>query len=523
MSTNFMNTPEAVEAAGAKSDRGFRASAGKIGAGPVSMTPLVIAGFAGFFGVGTLAVLFPIFTLELLGGAAVLAGLWLGIRYLQKSGLEVWQMLVLMNLAGYLLLNYGYENLTIHLGGFPLIISYMTMFMSLGLAAFYHRDLWSVARKEPAVFCLAALFFLTLLHLMFNVPDYGMWAIRDASMFFDSMFLLLGLVWARRGTSVTPLMKFLMIIFLINGFYSLGLPWQEQIWNWSPKSGVFLQIPLFGTYRGNVLYLLLGPLFFLFLGRTLMKWPNWIILPVAAVQLFGLAIHQARTLYVCLLLVLVFLPLVGEAKKSATLLMFLAPPVIAVAALTATGIEIPGRIGPVSADFFKEHFRSIAGAQDTPGSSLEGREDWYGQVFARIKRNPWLGEGFGQALITFENELTGGEVRQPHNSNITVLARLGIVGCVPWAAFHLFVMLRFFYIFRQRKKLDKQFADFLLWLFIVYMVFMLSAAVEATFEFPSAAIPFYFFIGLSLGLARWQIPPMVRQTDQAAGARLVVA
>jgi O-antigen ligase len=486
-------------------------------------TPRVVAGFVSFFAVGTLVVLFPFFTLGLVAAAGALACVWFGIRYLQRAGLEIWQMVLLFVLTGYLLLNYGFENLAVHVGGFPIIISYMLMFAALALAAFNHPYLGKIARQEPAVYCLLALLSLTFLHLIVDLPEYGLWAIRDASMFFDAVFLTLGLLWARRGASVTPLMKWLMVIFLLNSLYSLTMPWAETISAWSPTSGVFLQIPLLGNYRGNGLFLLLGSLFYIFLGQSVVRWPRWIIWLLVVVQFFGLAIHQARSMYVAFLLVAALLAVIGEKKKSGKLLLLLAPAVVGILILTTSGIEIPGRIGPVSADFFKEHFRSITGAQDTPGSSLEGRLSWYDQVFARIKRNPWLGEGFGQPLITFENELTGGAVRQPHNSTVTVLARLGIAGMLPWVAFHVCVMLRFIYAFRQRKKLDKQFADFMLWLFMVYLVFMLSAAVEATFEFPSAAIPFYFFVGLSLGLARWQIPHVARQTERAEAPRLVVA
>jgi O-antigen ligase len=216
-------------------------------------------------------------------------------------------------------------------------------------------------------------------------------------------------------------------------------------------------------------------------------------------------------MYVGLVVILLLLALIGEAKKCGRLLSVLAAPIAVVLLLTVIGVEIPGRIGPVRADFFLQHFRSIFGAEDTPGSTLRGRIDWYDQVFARTSKNPWWGEGFGLPLITFENDLTGGVVRQPHNSSLTVLARLGIIGFLPWVAFHLYVLKRFIYAFRQRGRLDKQLADFILWLFMVYLLCMIGAAVEAGFEFPSFTITFYFFLGLSLGLLRWELPTLVKE------------
>jgi hypothetical protein len=77
---------------------------------------------------------------------------------------------------------------------------------------------------------------------------------------------------------------------------------------------------------------------------------------------------------------------------------------------------------------------------------------------------------------------------------------------VPWVILHLYVLKRFIYAFRQRRYCDKPMADLIVWLFMVYVVFMIEASVEAGFEFPSGSIPIYFFIGLALGLIRWQVP-----------------
>ena len=483
---------------------------------PRTRAPKVRASTVLFFltclGIGILATFYPMYALGLLIGLAVLGAIWLGLANLRRTGLEVWQIVLLIPLSGYVLLNYGFENISIHLGGVPIIISYLLMFTVLGLAWLSNPGMSRVVRQEPAVFFLSAMFVLACLHLVVNVPTYGIWAFRDASMCFDCIFIVLGLLWSRRKVSITPLMKWLMVILLLNAFYSLTFPWQEKIQAWSPKSGVFLQIPLLGNYRGNYLYLGLGALFYLFLSQRVFKWPRWIVLFLAMVQLFGLAILQARQMYVALLVIIVLLLLMGEVKKSGKLVLILGVPITAVVLLTVIGLEIPGRIGPVRTDFFLEHFRSISGAEDTPGAKVSGRIEWYQEVFARIRKNPMFGEGFGQPLITFENDQFGNSVRQPHNSSATVLARLGILGLLPWLGLHFYVVKRFLYAYRRRRQLDHRSADLNLWLFMLYLVFMISSLVEPAFEFPSAAVPFYFFLGLALGLIRWQIPPMVKQS-----------
>jgi O-antigen ligase len=465
--------------------------------------------FSVFLLAGFLAVLYPFVAL---GSVAVLGALGfarLAFTLMRGAGLEAWQVLLLIALTGYTLLNYGFENLTFHLG-LPIILSYVLMFGSLAFAAFSHPELMIRAWKEPAMICISTLLVLTTFHLIIDIPSYGIWAIRDASMFVDGIFLALGLLWAMKVKSTIPLMKWLMVLFVVNMVYSFTFPWAEKIAAWSPSSGVFLQVPIFGNYRGNAIYLLLGAVFFILLGRYVVGWPRWVMLSLAGIQLSGLAIHQARALYVGLMVILVILIVTGHTGKATKLAGTLLAGFAAVLLITTMGVEIQGRVGPVKADFLREHLRSISGAEGTPGASVEGRFDWYEQVFERIRRHPVVGEGFGQVLINFTNDLTGGAVRQPHNSTVSVLARLGAIGLIPWLIFHGYFVKRCLYAFRQRRYCDKQFSDFLLWLFVVYVIFVIEACVEPAFEFPSGAIPFYFFVGLALGLIRWQLPQLVR-------------
>src|SRR5271168_2435136 len=379
---------------------------------PLKVRATAVFFFLACLGIGVLATFYPIHAVGLLIGLAVLAAIWLGFSYLRRSGLEMWQIVLLMALSGYLVLNYGFENLAFHVGGLPIILSYLLMFGALGLALYRHPNLLRIAGQEPAVFFLLAMFGLACLHLVIDLPKYGIWAIRDASICFDCMFIVLGLLWSQQKGSLTPLMKWLMVILLLNSVYSLTFPWMERIQAWSPTSGVFLQIPIIGYYRGNYLFLGLGALFYLFCSREVFKWPRWFVLLFAVIQLFGLAILQARQMYVALLVIIVLLFLIGEVRKSGKLVLILGAPVAAVILLTVIGAEIPGRIGPVRTDFFMEHFRSISGAEGTPGATVQGRVEWYDEVLGRIRKNPWLGEGFGQPLISFENDLTGGVVRQ---------------------------------------------------------------------------------------------------------------
>jgi O-antigen ligase len=460
-----------------------------------------------FVVVGSLAILYPFVALGGLAGAVALGFCNLALVHLRRAGLELWQVLLLITLSGYMLLNYGFENLTIHVGGFPIIISYVLMYAALTLAIASRHQLLITALKEPTMCCLSALILFALFHLVVDIPSYGLWAIRDASMFLDGMFLLLGLFWAMRRNSSVPLMKWLMVIFVLNLFYAFTLPWGEKLWSWSPLSGVFLQVPLLGNYRGNAEVLTSGAVFCICLGGYMVKRPRWMMLFLAMVQLLGLAIEQTRRMYVGIVIVLLLLVLLGEVKKFSRLFFMLSSGIMVVFLLTAVGgLEISGRIGPVNMAFFKEHIRSISGAEGTPGSSVQSRFDWTDEALEHFRAHPVLGEGFGRPLLNYVDEDNGAVVRMPHNSSLTILARLGAIGFALWIAFHLCLMKRFVCTFRQRRSCDKLVYSFILWFFLFYVLFMVASFVEGPLEYPAAAIPFYFLTGFALGLMRWHLP-----------------
>jgi O-antigen ligase len=469
--------------------------------------------FALFVLVGGLLVLYPSWLLACAALVATVGLGWLVLGWTRRAHLEIWQVLVLAALSGYTILNYGFENLAIHLGGVPIIISYLLMFASLGLAVLTGK--YSKSLQEPTVYCLLGLFLLTLVHLVVDVPAYGLWALRDASMFLDGLFLFLGLCWGMRPDSTIPLMKWLLVMFVLNLVYALSFPWGDALQALSPVSGVFLKVPVLGYYHSTYIYLLGGAMFFIMLAGYIVKWPKWIMLLLVFAQLGGLAIHQDRSMYVAIALIIVLLLFFGEVKTSATLLGVV---VFAITGLflltTVAGVEIEGRIGPVNLSFFADHIRSISGAQDTTGSSVEGRMDWLEQALKRFYSSPWVGVGFGQPLIDALDSGSGAAIRQPHNSSLSVAARLGVIGFALWVAFHLCLLQRFVYAFRRRHQFDKLHADLILWLFIFYLIFMIVMHVEPGLEFPSGAIPFYFFVGLILGMIRWQIPAVGAQAGR---------
>jgi O-antigen ligase len=464
---------------------------------------------------GVAGALYPAYGLGLFSVAIVLALSYFVASRLKRARLELWQVLTLTGVSGYLILNYGFENLAFHVGSLPIIISYGLMYTCVGLALLSSKGLFRLALREPTFLLFMGLFAMVLLHLAFDLPEYGIWAVRDSTMILDGIFMLLGYAWARKRNSIVPLFGWLMLLVAVNLPYSYTLPWGDAITAVSPTSGVFLQIPIIGNYHTSALVLVAGALFCICLGSYVTN-KQWLLLGLAAAQLLGLAIQQARQMYVGVVACILILIVLGETAKYGKLLFMLGSAVAVLAlATTVGGVQLSGRIGPITMEFFKEHIRSISGAEGTPGSTVQSRLEWYDEAFAHIEAHPFVGEGFGMPLLSYVDDTSGAVVRMPHNSSLNLLARLGAIGLLVWIAFHASLIRIFINTYRQRHRCDKRLYDFMQWLFLWYVLFMIVSWVEGPFEFPSGAVPFYFFTGLTVGLARWQVPDHVKASSRA--------
>ncbi len=460
---------------------------------------------------GGVGALYPTFWIGALAAAAVCVICWLLFGIMRRAHLEFWQVLALANLSGYLVLNYGFDNLAVHVGGFPILIGYGLMYTAFALAVFARRQSVTVALKEPALLCVLSVLVLALFHMLTDVPSYGAWAFRDFTMCLDGLFLLMGLLWAMNSDDFHFLGKWLLLIYGLNMVYSYTLPWHEKLFSWSPESGAFVPVPLLGNYHGSGDVLLAGAMFCICVGSYVVSRPRWLMPFLALAQLLGIAITQVRRMYVGILVVILILVMAGEIKKFARLFILVPTAIAVLFAVTGLGgLEISGRIGKVNLDFFKEHIRSMSGAEDTPGSDPYTRVTMAEEAMKHFYAHPVFGVGFGRPLISDVDPENGLITRIPHNSSITYLARLGSVGFVFWIGFHLCLWSRFFYAFRQRHFCDKRVYAFVLWSFLLYVLFMMSSFVEGPFEYPATAIPFYFLIGFSLGLIRWHLSPKAK-------------
>lgn len=184
----------------------------------------------------------------------------------------------------------------------------------------------------------------------------------------------------------------------------------------------------------------------------------------------------------------------------------------AVALLPVLGLQIKGRLGEeVSIDFFINHFLAIGGvSSETASGGIEGaaagvgqRQGWWLSIYRRLTSDIWhlmYGLGYGFPLVDFVGP-NGEIVREPHNSYISIVARLGLIGGIAWVWMHA-LMLRVWHSgYQQCVQMGwREGQNRLLILMVFFILIWVLAIGEDGFEKPFNTIPYYFFGELYFGM-----------------------
>lgn len=438
----------------------------------------------------------------------------------------LWQNLTFIFLLGYATLNYGFANWSLHLGNIPVPLGHLLAFAALFLAINGKTREVKAFLREPVFLLWLLLSILAFGHLIIDIPRFGGYAIRDASFVSEGIFLLLGFIWAKRAKDVNLFLKVLSILFFVIFAYSLTYPIKELLLEISPKSGIFLEVPLLGSYSNISFFLVIGSFYYLLVARRILRWPSAVLLVFAFLQIGWSFVFQVRSMYVGIAISLLILILLGGVRKGVkSAIILISGIIILFFIMIGLNVGLQGRIGPIETDFYVQHLRSMFLVPDTPGvGSWSWRFKLLPQIWKRWSASTTtivLGEGFGEPLVDLINP-KGTVVRQPHNTHITVLMRLGLVGFIIWGFMHWKILSLFIRSLRNFRK-GSIVHDVILWLFLFYVLGMLMTSVQPWLEFSYGAIPFYTLMGFSLGLLRdMQTPPTIStpQYEQVSTPKL---
>ena len=143
-------------------------------------------------------------------------------------------------------------------------------------------------------------------------------------------------------------------------------------------------------------------------------------------------------------------------------------------------------------------------------TQLEGtkayRLAWWNKIIEDTFNGPyfWTGRGFGVNLADAEGfQSVDKAVRDPHNTHLSVLARMGVPGFVLWillqGAFAL-LLLRALLAFRRAG--DNELAVVAAWVFVFWTAIMVNTAFDPYIEGPQGGIWFWTLFGVGLVLMR---------------------
>jgi hypothetical protein len=421
--------------------------------------------------------------------------------------IQVRNYMIFLVIALYMVLNSGFMQLRILAvagGGVPigelvLILSVLTI-----------RYSTQVARLSSIVYLVPFIIWWVygIAYSLSAVPEYGMWALRDANQIIESLFLLVGLACVVKPKESERFFKWLPLVLGIVCVYSLGYPYMHDLQSFTPKivAGAGQDVAIFFNYTNTSLMLLMSAAYLLIFYSE----RNLYLVYVLAVIIIAYAVllFQARTVYLQVI-ALFFLFLIYRRKVLGKVIVGIILVVCALLLLPSLGLHISGRLGQdASIGFVFNHFMSIGGIES---EGLEGaaggvglRLGWWLDLYERWTQNTKtfiFGLGYGFPLVDF-GIANGVMVREPHNSYISVLARGGIIGAIMWSWMHfllLRVWRRLYYSYGRYNDMKGQ--NRILILMVYFVLIWVFAIGEDAFEKPFLTIPYYFFWGVILRLS----------------------
>lgn len=415
----------------------------------------------------------------------------------------------------YMLFNYGFMQLRIPPvkgGGVPvgeivLIFSLITMNYSKIVPRFNQT-----VKVYPFLIFLA----LGLGSAFWGFIQYGMWSLRDATNVIESLFIFVGFSIYQNTNNLERFFYWLPRILLVTCIYALSYPFSKFLIPFSPKlmAGAGHEVTLFFTYIGIPVILLLSSCnLLLFAKLKTVKQRTVIILIATFIWVYTISFFQARIIYFQIIgLLFVFLLFKKKLFSFGIIIVLLT--FLIIWTLPKIGIQIKGRLGqPTSIDFISNHFQTSFGI---PRQGLEGtaggvsqRLKWWTDLYYKWIENPkafLFGLGYGFPLVDFiafgeEYAVNGQVVREPHNSFISIFARIGLIGGIAFILLHA----QLFKAWKNSYEICSSINDIkgqnqLLVLLMFFVLIWINAIGEDALEKPFFAIPYYLFWGIVLSI-----------------------
>ncbi len=422
---------------------------------------------------------------------------------------NLWRKIVLWTVAGYLILNTGFEMIRIPPAGAGIPIGELVLVISLCIV-----DSMAVLTKMAAEVWIVPILLwwaLSLSRSLYDLHVGGAWSFRDASQAIESLYLIVGFWLVNSSSNMHYFFRWQRRMFIAAIIYGLLFPLSDTLQKFSPS------LPGMSTTSASLFFQVVNT-------PNILVWAAcWLLIkrrrsrsPVRGRELlagiliaFAVAFAQARTMYLGVLVVGVVLFLTRSrmaARWSAMLLLG----ALIIAAISVSGIEVKGRLGQkISLNFIVSHFEAISGkssSAETQGAAggVPQRISWWRAIYKKMTDSPGkivFGLGYGIPLTNFR--AGGVYTREPHNSYVSVIARLGVSGMIVWLLMQGALFFSWARAYRLAGRMEWFEDRGNLLVLIIFNILLLNTAIgEDGFEKPFYAIPYYLFFGIILRYGR---------------------
>lgn len=411
--------------------------------------------------------------------------------------------IVLWMMAAYLILNIGFEMLRIPPVGPGIPIGELVLALCLCLMT--TRVILPLMGREVFLLPILVWWGLSLSRALVDAKGAGIWSFRDASQEIESLYLIVGFWLANTEMNLRYFFRWIRRVLIVGAAYGLLYPVSTTLQEYSPHiSGI-------GSGTTPILFSMTD-------APTIMLWcAAWILfdrprgtrmsrdllagLLIAVAVAFG----QSRSTYLQLLVLGIVLLLV-KRKAAVKWGLTLVLGGLIIWTISISGLDLKGRTGKsISLDFIAKHFESISGTGggeevESAAGGVPQRIGWWKHIIAQLESSPSkmiFGLGYGMPLTTFQGATA--VTREPHNSYISVIGRLGISGISMWVLMQSSLYLAWWRSYKLCKRMQWTADQVNLLLLVLFCIMTLVEAVgEPAMEVPFYAIPYYFFFGVIL-------------------------
>lgn len=428
-------------------------------------------------------------------------------RYL--SSIRLWRKVVLWTVGCYLLMNQGFMLVRIPpgipIGELVLALSLLLINLLVVLPRM-SREIW--------IYPILLWWGYSFLRILIDLKVGGVWTFRDASQEIESLYLIVGF-WMINGVETLHyFFSWMRHILLVLGLYGLLLPVLPTLQKYSPSISHMnaSESSLFFQYIGTAELSLWAAVWLLMEShgkrdqRALFRKMLAVVLVAVTV-----AFAQERTVdFQVIGLGFVFLFL--RRRLAVWWGVILLTGILIIGFISISGVTLTGRLGQkVSLDFIVQHLESVTGqnaTEQTAGAAggIDLRKEWWARIATQMVESPKnmaFGLGFGIPL-TNDVAKEGVPTREPHDSFISVWARLGAVGLTIFLLMQAMLYRTLWNNFKICRRMGWEQDQRNLVLLLIFGFLMLVYAIgEDALEKPYIAIPYYLFFGVMLRYGRY--------------------